>query len=107
MVKRKASNRKTLQALLSLQNMRRGNNPTTQTGTMRNGNIGSRTCTGVKARHTRLQTTPTINLDGAHPKDVVEAAAEAVEAPTEVKGANYLDGIKQPSPSILLKILTI
>jgi hypothetical protein len=87
MAKRKASNRKTLQALLCLRNMQRGNNPTTQTGTRRNGNIGSRTHTGVKARHTRLRTTPTITLDGAHPKDVVEAAAEVAEAPTEVEGA--------------------
>jgi folylpolyglutamate synthase/dihydropteroate synthase len=54
---------------------------------MRNGNIASRTRTGVKARHTRLRKTPTITLDGAHPKDVVEAAAEVAEAPTEVKGA--------------------
>jgi hypothetical protein len=38
-------------------------------------------------RHTRLRTTPTINLDGAHPKDMVEAAAEVAEAPTEVEGA--------------------
>ncbi len=87
MAKRKASNRKTLQALLSLRIMRRGNNPTTQTGTTRNGNIGSRTHTGVKARHTCLRTANTTPLDGARPKDVVEAAAAAAEAPTEVEGA--------------------
>ncbi len=52
---------------------------------MRNGNIGSRTHTGVKARHTRRRTAPTIRLDGARPKDVVEAAAEVAEAPTEVE----------------------
>jgi hypothetical protein len=67
--------------------MGRGNNPTAQTGTTRNDNIGSRTRTGVKARHTRLRTTPTINLDEDHPKDVVEVAAEAVEAPTLFEGA--------------------
>jgi hypothetical protein len=45
MAERKASNRKTLQALLSRRNMQRGNNPMTQTGTTCNGNIGSRTRT--------------------------------------------------------------
>jgi hypothetical protein len=58
---------------------------------MRNGNIGSRTRTGVKARHTRLPTTPTINLDGAHPKDMVEAAAKVAEAPTEVEGGGEVN----------------
>jgi hypothetical protein len=70
MANRKKSNRKTLRAPLSLQNMRRrSTHPTTQTGTMRNGNIGSRTCTGVRARHTRLRTATIIHLDGARPKD--------------------------------------
>jgi hypothetical protein len=64
---------------------RRSTHPTTQTGTTRNGNIGSRTRTGVRDRHTCLRTATIIHLDGARPKDVVEVAAKVVEASTEVE----------------------
>ena len=63
----------------------RSAHPTTQTGTTCNGNIGSRTHTGVKDCHTRLRTATIIHLDGARPEDVDEAAAEVAEAPTEVE----------------------
>jgi hypothetical protein len=86
MANRKKSHQNTLRAPLSLRNMgRRSTHPTAQTGITRNGNIGSRTHTGVRDRHTRLQTATIIRLDGAHLKDVVKVAAKVAEAPTEVE----------------------
>jgi hypothetical protein len=61
---------------------------------MHKGSIGSRTLsTGAKPPHTCLWTATPIHLDRARQKDAAEAAAEAEEAPIEVKEEGA-DGLK-------------